>query len=318
MRACSTLRAARCRSFEDVRRAQVYDFALTRADVNAPLISIDCVPMGSEGDSSVFVELVGKHLLAASHANVLVAGIASDNDPRFELIDDFVLGSQSARARICELKVPYFASMEFTPINIPAFPYSLCKAPRGVTLERMPFYTSRCERHAKKCAAAQMRTPSRFFSMGEFAVSHTALVHGGLPLQSYSGKCRQSDNEADAALMPYGPPTWNGWGVLVYMFVVSNLTRAYWDNSLHVGERCYMALFVFFILFFDVEPIRMREPWAVEHASDQPKGPYTLRRAARYQVYVLAAGMGRCEPEVAYRMVYGIELCFQAQTPCDW
>ena len=226
--------------------SQVYAFYCGRADARRGFINVSFVPLDARGDAVFFATLVGKHLVASDRAGTVVAGIGHDNDGRFELMDDVLLGVESSIAKARSLEVPFFKDALAEPVDLPGFPFRVVTFPRNATPRNLPFYGSRDQRHVKKCCAFQILTAARVMSVGELTVTHTPLLPQGIPLKSYVGVHRQSDEESADILGAYPTTAWNGEGREVYACLQAALTRATWDRTLHRMERLLFALFSYY------------------------------------------------------------------------
>ena len=93
-----------------------------------------------------------------------------------------------------------------------------------------------------------MATTQWFISMGEFFVTHTPYLRHGLDVQSYFGKDRTSNIQAQRVLRAFSTTPWNGWGHRVYAFVYACITRAWWDDEMPLSERGVISLLAFHTL----------------------------------------------------------------------
>ena len=111
--------------------------------------------------------------------------MGSDNDSKFDLMDNVMLGVGGAAEQARELR--------HETLGFPAFPMQLARLERSISNDALPVYGNRCERHCKTRVASQVRTCARCMSTGELFLTHTRLLAQSLPVRAYYGEARQSE-----------------------------------------------------------------------------------------------------------------------------
>ena len=110
------------------------DFLIRRADIDSPPFSIDSVPRGPDGDGLDFARLMGTHLNLCLEQRKFVQCQAADSGSVFLLMDDVILGIQTAVDRVKAAGVPFFSNLSHHDSGLDAMPLRVALAERPWTL----------------------------------------------------------------------------------------------------------------------------------------------------------------------------------------